>query len=255
MQRNRDFPLLSGSRSALRAPPERLVEPIGDWGDWRGTPSSKFRPAPKSRHIVAFWRRARRHGRRANTLIHIASTGVRRCPIRCARPGCGCNAHRRGQERREAGRARFCRREHQAIAAADIKASVTSDKGKVRKHRGATQSRDRRNALSSSSAGGEKTVELRAQLLREDERFRGLALPMDAVVPLRTAGDAPAYGVFAGRSAARNAGADAPPDGELIRTLGTGRSRSSTPLLRIRVDGGADIVRRLRNVSGLAVGG
>jgi glucans biosynthesis protein len=57
-----------------------------------------------------------------------------------------------------------------AIAAADIKASVTFDKGKVRNIVAQPNPEIGGTRLSFQLvAGGEKTVELRAQLLREDE--------------------------------------------------------------------------------------
>jgi periplasmic glucans biosynthesis protein len=170
MQRNRDFRSYQDLEARYERRPSAWVEPIGDWGDGAVHLVEIPTTTEINDNIVAFWRpRAptRAKGEYTYTYrIHWGAQVPKPLPLAqvvATRIGAG-------QEDARLIVLDFAGENLKAIAAADIKASVTSDKGKVRNIVAQPNPEIGGTRLSFQlAAGGEKTVELRAQLLREDD--------------------------------------------------------------------------------------
>jgi glucans biosynthesis protein len=170
MQRNRDFRAYQDLEARYERRPSAWVEPIGDWGDGAVHLVEIPTTTEINDNIVAFWRpRAptRAKGEYTYTYrIHWGAQVPKPLPLAqvvATRIGAG-------QEDARLIVLDFAGENLKGIAPADIKASVTSDKGKIRNIVAHPNPEIGGTRLSFQlAAGGEKTVELRAQLLREDE--------------------------------------------------------------------------------------
>jgi glucans biosynthesis protein len=170
MQRNRDFRSYQDLEARYERRPSAWVEPIGDWGDGAVHLVEIPTTTEINDNIVALWRpRAptRAKGEYTYTYrIHWGAQVPKPLPLAqvvATRIGAG-------QEDARLIVLDFAGENLKGVPPENIKASVTSDKGKLRNIVAQPNPEIGGTRLSFQLvAGGEKTVELRAQLLREDE--------------------------------------------------------------------------------------
>ena len=133
MQRQRDFRAYRGSRGALREAARAPWSSRSATGAKARCTWSRFRPAPRSTTTSCrSGARARRPAPRANTSTPTASTGARGCRSRCRSPRWSRPASAPAQKKRGSFVIDFAGENLKAIAPAEIKATVSADKGKVR---------------------------------------------------------------------------------------------------------------------------
>lgn len=170
MQRQRDFRAYDDLEARYERRPSAWIEPIGDWGEGAVQLVEIPTSTEINDNVVAYWRPrnpTRAKGEYAYTYrIHWGGELPKPLPLaRVIATRIGA-----GQDEARLIVLEYAGENLKGVAPADIKATVTADKGKVRNVVSQPNPETGGTRVSFQlAAGGEKAIELRAQLLRGED--------------------------------------------------------------------------------------